>query len=228
MNLSSGQVFIIFCFVGIFAFHSGFLYVIYYVGINWFNFVNDMVPKIAAISCNDIYRKFTIFTKYVFDFHISIPSTSQNAHSTSTENGSRHPRRGSQSSTPLNPKIFPPKCKMHRLCSPLSNMGIPHVRKSKPSTSLLILVFICLQCSGVHRSLGVHISFVRSITMDRWSVEQLTRMEKGGNAQARAFFENKFGPGYKTMTIPEKVRSHQNKDLRSSMILTLRWIIKIN
>jgi hypothetical protein len=46
--------------------------------------------------------------------------------------------------------------------------------------------------------------------MDRWSVEQLTRMEKGGNARAREFFETKFGPGYKTMTIPEKARHHQN------------------
>lgn len=64
--------------------------------------------------------------------------------------------------------------------------------------------------------------------MDRWSIEQLTRMEKGGNARAREFFENKFGPGYKTLTIPEKVHSPVKQALRSSMILTLRWIIKIN
>lgn len=42
--------------------------------------------------------------------------------------------------------------------------------------------------------------------MDRWSNEQLTRMEKGGNGKAREFFESKFGAAsYKAMTIPERV-----------------------
>ena len=33
--------------------------------------------------------------------------------------------------------------------------------------------YLCLSCAGVHRSLGVHISFVRSTTLDSWTPEQL-------------------------------------------------------
>ena len=36
---------------------------------------------------------------------------------------------------------------------------------------------LCLECSGKHRGLGVHISFVRSVQMDSWSAKQIKMME---------------------------------------------------
>jgi ADP-ribosylation factor GTPase-activating protein 1 len=44
--------------------------------------------------------------------------------------------------------------------------------------------YICLECSGIHRSLGVHLSFVQSVTMDSWKNERfVAKMNGGGNDQ---------------------------------------------
>lgn len=56
-------------------------------------------------------------------------------------------------------------------------------------TSKYLGVFICLDCSGIHRSLGVHISHVKSANMDKWTPEELDVFRvSNGNARARTFF----------------------------------------
>jgi len=75
-----------------------------------------------------------------------------------------------------------------------SNPGIPDILKKEGNSECVDCatpnpkwasmnngIFLCLKCAGVHRSLGMSISLIRSLQIDTWNENQLLYLTKGGN-----------------------------------------------
>lgn len=52
-----------------------------------------------------------------------------------------------------------------------------------------MVMFLCIRCAGVHRSLGTHISKVRSPDLDHWTDEMILTARAWGNARGNAIWE---------------------------------------
>lgn len=83
-------------------------------------------------------------------------------------------------------------------------------------------IFFCLACSGIHRSLGVHISFVRSATMDALKTGEVARMSFGGNKPWKDFFNshssNKLaGRDFEACTISERYDSEAGEEWKERL-----------
>lgn len=50
-------------------------------------------------------------------------------------------------------------------------------------------ILLCIDCAGIHRHLGVHISVVKSVTLDKWQDKWIDTMLKIGNRKSNNFYE---------------------------------------
>nr|AAH73417.1 MGC80883 protein [Xenopus laevis] len=63
-------------------------------------------------------------------------------------------------------------------------------RTAEPEwASINLGVTLCIECSGIHRSLGVHFSKVRSLTLDSWEPELIKLMCELGNNTINRIYE---------------------------------------
>merc|ERR1712012_207399 len=63
--------------------------------------------------------------------------------------------------------------------------------------SLNLGVLVCIECSGIHRNLGSHISRVRSLDLDEWPPGHIAVMTGLGNYIANTIWEARLPPGYR-------------------------------
>ncbi|XP_023172249.2 centaurin-gamma-1A isoform X2 [Drosophila hydei] len=77
--------------------------------------------------------------------------------------------------------------------------------------SLNLGVLMCIECSGIHRNLGSHISKVRSLGLDDWPAPHLSVLLAIGNSLANSVWESNTRQRVK----PTSLTSHEEKE---------RWI----
>jgi len=79
--------------------------------------------------------------------------------------------------------------------------------------SLNLGAVICIECSGIHRNLGTHLSRVRSLDLDEWTPELLAVMTSIGNDMANSVWDANIKG--RTRPTPDTPREEKEKWIRA-------------
>ncbi|EGD76503.1 hypothetical protein PTSG_07620 [Salpingoeca rosetta] len=84
--------------------------------------------------------------------------------------------------------------------------------------SINLGILLCIECSGTHRSLGVHISKVRSVHLDRWTQDTLEFMQQVGNDRFNARYEGRLQEAGHQKPTPATPKGARNEFIRHKYI----------
>uniref|UniRef100_A0A3P9PIH4 Arf-GAP with coiled-coil, ANK repeat and PH domain-containing protein n=1 Tax=Poecilia reticulata TaxID=8081 RepID=A0A3P9PIH4_POERE len=84
--------------------------------------------------------------------------------------------------------------------------------------SINLGVLLCIECSGIHRSLGVHCSKVRSLTLDSWEPELLKLMCELGNSVINHIYEGSYQEQGLKKPLPSSSRQEKEAWIRAKYV----------
>ncbi|KAH7956511.1 hypothetical protein HPB52_010152 [Rhipicephalus sanguineus] len=159
----------------------------------------SVVLLLVSLFCWNPFTNLESFMTSICDFSFMLEMQEWKASSDSS--------LSSMSRQSANPVPKPPRAHI-QLTSIPGNELCCDCRSPGPCwASINLGITLCIECSGIHRSLGVHVSKVRSLTLDTWEPEILKVMAELGNTVINSVYEARVDENVAVRATPDCSRS---------------------
>ena len=124
-----------------------------------------------------------------------------------------------QSLPSLKPVAMRTQSRLEKLLAIPGNDICCDCRSTQPRwASINLGIALCIECSGIHRSFGVHLSKVRSMTLDSWEPEMLKVMAELGNTVVNGIYEANVDETISLRATPQCPREIREKWIKAKYV----------